>query len=547
MDAPGNSTATGSTVDLSQLVRDGGACSRSGAPHRRGAQVRRGGPAWRCLTLGLIVLWAASLDAQSTQPAPASSPSANKAIKKTKTRPPTTKELQKLIDEQTAQIEVQQALIQQQACDSEELKQQLAQMQKALDDLQAHLRALEAEKAATKTASEERLKKIEVSLNKKPELPPEAVAAGDFPGSFKIPGSDAALKIGGIVRASLVQTLDALGSDDRFLTYSIPVEGSEEAGKGPRLSLSAAASRFNIDVRTPTELGQMRAFIEGDFAGANGGFRLRHAYGQFGSILVGQTWSTFSDPDADHLDIDFEGVNAENVQRQAQVRYWKKYNDGRRLGLAIEYPTASITGGQAVNQVPDFVGRFVWRLPEGGHLQASAVIRQVRGELDTQPNVVKSALAYGLSASGVVSVPKWNKGDRLIFQVNMGRGIARYINDLNSAGGQDAIFTPEGELRPLGAGAFYVDYEHNWGTRTWFGHTMNNLRSSLIWGHVQELNVKEQPDDAYHKTDRAIFNFLWSPIPSVDLGTEVLWGRRENKDGSAGTARQIQVCARFMF
>ena len=36
-----------------------------------------------------------------------------------------------------------------------------------------------------------------------------------------------------------------------------------------------------------------------------------------------------------------------------------------------------------------------------------------------------------------------------MFQVNAGQGVARYINDLNSAGGQDAVFTPDGELRTL--------------------------------------------------------------------------------------------------
>ena len=45
----------------------------------------------------------------------------------------------------------------------------------------------------------------------------------------------------------------------------------------------------------------MRAFIEGDFAGSGSGnlFRLRHAYGQWRKLTIGQTWSTFSDPEAE--------------------------------------------------------------------------------------------------------------------------------------------------------------------------------------------------------------------------------------------------------
>ena len=144
---------------------------------------------------------------------------------------------------------------------------------------------------------------------------------------------------------SAVSTLDALGSDDRFLTWTIPVAGDPGAEKGPRTSFWANPSRLNFDVRTkgPGER-TIRAFVEGDFAGASNGFRLRHAYVQVGRFLAGQTWSTFSDPDADHGDIDFEGVNAENVQRQAQFRYTRRVSPVAPPGRgSIEYPNASLT------------------------------------------------------------------------------------------------------------------------------------------------------------------------------------------------------------
>ena len=49
---------------------------------------------------------------------------------------------------------------------------------------------------------------------------------------------------GGRVRMTLVHNFDALGVDHRFVTALIPIEGSEEAGKGPRTTLSARPSRF---------------------------------------------------------------------------------------------------------------------------------------------------------------------------------------------------------------------------------------------------------------------------------------------------------------
>jgi len=493
--------------------------------------------------------------AQETAP-PSAPPAPSKpttAPQRKKQGQPTVKELQKLIGEQKAQIESQEKLIAEQAGDIEQLKAQLAQMRQSLDALTARLNQVETQQAAAAAASrrelDARLTKIEGSLQEKPELP-EVVSAGNFPGSFKIPGTDAAMKIGGVVWTSLVQTFTPLGSDFQFLTWSIPAEGMEQAGQGPRLSLGAKPSKFNFDVRSPTELGEMRAFIEGDFNGTNGAFRLRHAYGQYSRMLIGQTWSTFSDPYADHEDIDFEGVNAENVTRQAQVRYTFALPKDLRLAVALEYPTASVSGGAAVNQVPDFIGRITKKLPEG-HLQGALVLRAIRAQSTDHPEVVHSAPGWGASVSGVLPVDGkgWTKDDRVIFQVNGGKGIARYINDLNSCNcGEDAAFAPDESLHALLAWGYYAAYEHHW-ANVWnpLHLALNNLHTSIIWGRVNVDNLSFMPGTSYKRTDRVSLNALWSPVKSVDAGIEYIWGRRVNEDDSQGTARQLQFRFRFSF
>jgi len=512
---------------------------------------------WRAamLTAALAALATPCL-AQQAPPTAADAPKAQssaKTAKKPKTRPPTVKELQELIEEQQAQIEAQQKLIEQQAGKNEELKKQLDGMQQALDALTQRLREVETQQgaaaAASKSEIDARLKKIEGSLQDKPELL-DVVSAGNFPGSFKIPGTDAAMKIGGLVWTSLIQTFSPLGSDTQFLTWSIPAKGTEQAGQGPRLSLGAKPSKFNIDVRAPTELGEMRAFIEGDFNGTNGAFRLRHAYGQYSRLLIGQTWSTFSDPFADHEDIDFEGVNAENVIRQAQVRYFMPLPKALRLAVSLEYPTASVTGGTAINQIPDVIGRITKKIPKG-HLQGAVVLRQIRAQPNDHPEEIYSAFAWGVSASGVLAVggKGWSKNDRFIFQFNGGKGIARYINDLQSCNcGQDAVFGPDGGLNALTAWGFYAAYEHHWEN---FPNPLklplNEFRSSLIWGRVKVDNLSFMPGTSYKQTDRVSLNALWSPVRSVDAGIEYIWGQRINEDGSRGTATQLQMRFRFLF
>ncbi len=506
-----------------------------------------------------LTLLPLSPPARAQQPTPAQAPGSSAAAPSPtpKPRPATHKELEKLIAAQQAQIAAQEALIErqagkldEQAASINELNRQLAEMRRTLGVLTAQLEVLEAAQAnaATKSDLEQRLTKIQSQFAAKPEAPVLDLAE-KFPGSFNIPGTLAAMKIGLMIWTSTVQTFSALGSDTQFLTYSIPAQGTPEAGQGPRLSLWAAPSRFNLDVRTPTEVGMMRAYLEADAAGANKTFRLRHAYFQYGRVLIGQMWSAFSDPLADHEDVDFEGLNAENVTRQAQIRVGVPLKHGYRLAIAAEYPTASIDGGQAVNQFPDLIAAVTKEFP-GGHLRGSLVLRAIRGQLSSQPNVIHSAQAMGGSLSGVVPVGGrgWTAHDRVIFQVTAGKGIARYINDLNSCNcGMDASFGADGSLHALTAWGAYAGYEHHW-EHVWnpLHLSLNNVHTSLIWGRVAVSNLAYMPSTTYKTTDRVSLSALWSPVPYTDIGLEYIWGQRTNQGGSRGTATQLQLRARFM-
>jgi DcaP outer membrane protein len=488
-------------------------------------------------------------------------------VKPARVKKPTVAELSRLVAEQQTLIQAQQALLEERAkllegtqndardAALEEqrarlaaLEENLAELSRRLDEIEQSLPAPEEQQALA-----EKLKRIEEEAQKVPELPPNVVSAGDFPGSIRIPGTDAAIKLGGRIRTAAVFTLGPLGSEDRFLTNSIPVDPTDEAaGKGSRTTFSANTSRFNFEMRTPTGVGQLRTFIEGDFFGSSTtterrtDFRLRHAYAQFHGFIIGQTWSTFSDPKANHQDMDFEGINGENVIRQAQIRYTTTVRKDLTVAGAAETPEVSLTGGQGVNVVPDLVGRAIWTFKEIGHLQGALVLREIRGEVDPPATGSASATAWGASVSGVVPFYYFDLTDRFIFQLNVGKGNARYINDLNSLGGQDAVFDPvTGDLEALPAVGWYLVYEHQW--KQWERTRAMKLRSSLIWSFVTVENLDLQPANAYHKTNRYSFNLVFSPIERIDLGVEYIYGTRENKDGHTGNADQIQVVGNFRF
>jgi hypothetical protein len=134
---------------------------------------------------------------------------------------------------------------------------------------------------------------------------------------------------------------------------------------------------LNLDVRGPTSAGAMRAFVEGDFFSDQNGFRMRHAYGSLagesGSLLGGQTWSTFMDEEAMPETIDFESPIAFPLVRQAQVRYTHFLEDGSYLAFALEDPDSEILApagvpGDVEEPLFDVNARLHWK-NELGHVQ----------------------------------------------------------------------------------------------------------------------------------------------------------------------------------
>jgi len=461
-------------------------------------------------------------------------------------------DLQKLLQEQKEMLEQQQKLIEQQG-------EQLSETQKAMATLQTQIDQLKADTGQPKDKSEDTIALREQQsataddVQSRKDTPEKEDAADEFPGSFPIPGTNMSAKIGGYVRLGLVDSLDPIGSDDRFIVGTIPVGEPTPGLDNEGFTISAKRSRVNLDMRMDSSVGTFRAFIEGDFAAEIGDtdtYRLRHAFGQYKSVLLGQTWSTFMDTGATPEELDFEGLNANINDRQPLLRYTKNLGPSKSFAVALEDPAAELTGGDGKGKFADVAARI--NSPrEWGHLQAAVLLRNISGAPTDDPTSVKSTFGWGLSFSGSNRFKKWSQQDNFKYQFNIGRGIGRYINDLDSVGGQDGVFDPEGNLKVLPALGAYVAYQHYWkrDPTAFFGRTgfLRNLRSTMVLGYTQVDTYAFQADDAYRRTKRVTLNILWSPINSIDLGFELLWGERMNKDGERGNASQFQLVGTFFF
>jgi len=195
--------------------------------------------------------------------------------------------------------------------------------------------------------------------------PSSSIFDANFPGAWHMPGTTAAMKIGGYVNLAVVNSLDPLLASDRFIVGSIPPDGVNVPGANDGTQVTASQTRLNLEIREQTSYGQLRAFVEGDFLGSGDTFRLRHAYGQYGWALAGKTWSVFSNLDSLPEQVDFEGINGAVLVRQSQLRLFPKLGEQYSLVFSIEDPQTDIENGTGQPGMGDLV-LSVDRLPFGG-------------------------------------------------------------------------------------------------------------------------------------------------------------------------------------
>lgn len=430
---------------------------------------------------------------------------------------------------------------------------------------------VQAEEGSTKMSEGQRAAEIELARREmagtaRPDVnaqqtlydPSSSTFDPNFPGAWHLPGTTAAMKIGGYVNLALVNNLDPLATRDRFIVGTIPPEGAEDPDATDGTTVTASQTRFNVEVREQTTTGTMRAFIEGDFEGDGDGFRLRHAYGQYAWLLAGKTWSAFANQAAQPEGVDFEGINGAVILRQSQLRIFPGIGKDRNLVVSLEDPRTDVANGVGSEGIWD-LAVSVDSVPFGEfgawNYKVGLLLRQLRGQYisPTDDNLAHGApidetFGWGLTTSGRIGLSRLTESDFLLWQLSYGEGIGRYLNDLGTVRGGDAVFSPDGELDALPVFAGYLSYQHLWGKRPRFLMDWSGiLRSNFTVSWVDLDTYDYQPGDAYDRTWRASANLLYYPTQNVRLGAELLWGQRKNKDGTKGDATQLQFSARYNF
>lgn len=351
---------------------------------------------------------------------------------------------------------------------------------------------------------------------------PKWSGAGSFPGSFLISDSDLSLKFGGRIKLDAIQDFDAIGNTDAFKTSSIPVP--EESSNG-NTRLHGRDTRLHMEARSPSELGEIRGYVEVNFFGGGDSVVLRHAYAHTDNVLFGQTWTNFMMIDSRPDTLDFEGPDGSIFLRQAQMRWTQPVGSEGTWTIALEGPTSDVTaptGSTAEQALPDLTTGY--RHDHGrGHLFLGAALR----EIAYSGMQSESELGWGANLSGLI---KTSGKDNLRFQAAYGHGIARYIEDLRGLG-LDGAQDANGDLEALPAFGGFIAYQHFWN---------EHLRSSAVFSTTGVDNSAGQAASTLKQTAYAAANLIWAATERMDFGVEYLHGTRENSDGQDAAANRLQ-------
>jgi hypothetical protein len=414
--------------------------------------------------------------------------------------------------------------------DVSDLQRQLQEMRSQVNRMQSRIEELERAQANSGTNHRAQLAAHDQpGAPQCPTCPPVKPADSPNPPSRPAGALGSApwvFTLGGYIKLDMIHDFNAIGSTDSFNPRTIPVDGSP----GADTRFHARETRLSLGIVGPIGGRDLKLLVEGDFYGTANGVRLRHAYGEYGPLLAGQTWTTFMDEANIPHTIDFETPLAAPLVRQGLLRLTARPSKRTQLALGIEESDPEVlpppgVAGKTEKTLPDFTGRF--RFTNGrGHVQLSGFVGQTRFRPDKgEPTDV--TIYGGLASARFRTLLR----DVAYAQFSYGPGLGRYRGDLSAA--PDAA----GQLKAVKAMALTLGYEHYWAAR-W----SSNFVASPAW----VLSDLGDPATFNRRLDYVAANLrYWFLEERAWLGGEYLYGLREVRSRDRGSANRLQLAVRF--
>lgn len=288
--------------------------------------------------------------------------------------------------------------------------------------------------------------------------------------------------------------------------------------------------------------------------------RVRQAYATYKEFLMGQTWSNFMDIDIFPNTVDYWGPTGMVFFRNKQARYTFPMEDSE-FSVSLENPDTALSVGQfrdtdecdlpnappectstdstaqdvfqSYSDVPDLAARYRQN-GDFGHFQVAGIVRKLGFErLDNGSKDYE--VGWGINTTA--GLETWG-ADMLKLQVAYGEGIGNYMND----GGLD--IAPDNADITL-AGATTVP---TWGLVAYYDHFWSDKWASSVGWSMTDLDTGDGQEGTEFKQGQiAQINLLHYPADHVLIGTEFIWGQREDIDGDIGSDYRVQFTVKVDF
>ena len=343
------------------------------------------------------------------------------------------------------------------------------------------------------------------------------------------------MRILGSVRAMFNYSSKQMQDQLSFNPFDVPTGTSVIV---PNIYASLAQSRLGFEItRRTRRIGDVFVRLESDFNSPEGHFRIRHAYGQINHLIVGQTWSMFSNVSFLPATVSSIGPPGSMTFRTPQIRYTGTINNKLRWAAGIEYTKLNLSntdtiGINLVQVIPDIAGRINY-LTDKFSLQFSLLITTISGR-DSLDNI-----NYQFGVGGVVSAKySINSNTELFASFTSGKAISSFVNMFRNRV-EGVLFDPINNtlVAPALTGG-YVAVSHNF---------PKYFSSSLSFGMANNANLQFQDPDDYNYSFSGMLDVFYQPADGARLGLEYAFGQRFDVDSSTGTASRVSLILYYDF
>jgi len=297
-------------------------------------------------------------------------------------------------------------------------------------------------------------------------------------------------------------------------------------GLDGKSSFQATANESRLGVNFSD--GKFSATVEGDYFG--GDLRLRHAYGKYGNITAGQTWTTFGERDwiAYPRTLDFDNPVGLVANRRTQLRITSGNFD-----FAIENPSATISaaaeGVSARSTAPDFVARYASK-GDAFSWMLSTVLRNTEVDGGAADGESASAVGFfgaarlGLGSAGALSATVMQNGNNRGNNYGVGGDFVVIGNQLESVDSTAFTVAFHGKAGP--SSSYNIAY-----AKFSFDDEFVGALGAGTPEHLTTLHA----------------NYIYSPTAKVDYGIEVSRAEREDYNGNSADNTRLQFSMQYNF